>query len=182
MLLLLAALGAAAVTGLASDNQARVKVINAKKQEARGELDEVETGSRPALPGGRHDNPQRTRQSQLAEISGRDNAIETTDEERKLNKYIAAAVVSLSTAIVGLVYPLILPVTVGSAIYATMKIFKDGYKSLAYEHRFDVNVVGSLYFVCAFAMGFFLPAAFGLVAYYLSQKWFLSRKTAHNRA
>lgn len=170
MLLLLAALGAAAVTGLASNNQARVKEINGKKQDARDELDEVETGSRPALSGGRHDNPQRTRQSQLTEVSGRDNAIEITEEERNLNKYIAAAVVSLGTAIVGLVYPLILPVTVGSAIYATMKIFKDGYKALAHERKFDVNVIGSLYFICAFAMGFFLPAAFGLVAYYLSQK------------
>ncbi len=171
MLFLLAALGAAAVTGLASNNNhRRVQVIDSAMRKPPEEPVDVRTESTPALPAAVHDHPQRSRQSQLAEIRGGHSAREITDDERKLNRYIAAAAVSMGAAIVGLVYPAILPVTVVSAIYGTMKIFKDGFKAVVHERKLTMNVMGSLYFICAFAKGFFLPASFGLLAYYLSQK------------
>ncbi|MGH3669539.1 MAG: heavy metal translocating P-type ATPase [Pseudonocardiaceae bacterium] len=169
-LLLLAALGAAAVTGWARDNHGRVKVIDAETQETREELDEVETEPIPAVRGDLNGHSLGSRQSQLAEFSRGDDSTVPTDDERKLNKYIAASAISLGTAIVGLAYPLILPLTIATAIYSTTKIFKDGYDALVHEHKLSVNVIGSAYFICAFANGYFVPATFGLLAYYLSAK------------
>jgi heavy metal translocating P-type ATPase len=110
-----------------------------------------------------------THEGQLAEIN-RGGAIEIADDERKLNRYIAAAAVSMGMAIVGFLYPPLFPLTVASAVYAGMRIFKNGYKALVYEHRIRLDVVGSLYLVCAFIGGFYFPASFGLFAYYLSEK------------
>ncbi|MGH3885169.1 MAG: HAD-IC family P-type ATPase, partial [Pseudonocardiaceae bacterium] len=112
----------------------------------------------------------RKRQAQLAEISGGGGAMVIADDERKLNRYIAAAAVSMGTAIVGFVYPPFFPLTVASAIYAGMRIFKNGYNALVHERKLRLDVIGSLYLVCAFVGGFFFPASFGLFAYYLSEK------------
>lgn len=167
MLLLLAVFGAAAV---AYDNKPRKKVVTAEQQPSEEKLNKVATELKPAVRADFNGNSRRSRQSQLAEISGGGHDRVITDEERKLNRYIAASVVSMGSAIVGLVYPPMLALTVVSAVYGTMKIFKDGYEGIAHKRKIDINVVGSLYFVCAFAKGFFFPASFGLVAYYLSQK------------
>lgn len=115
----------------------------------------------------------RTRQAQLAEIGSSGGAIVIADDERKLNRYIAAAAVSMGTAIVGFAYPPLFPLTVISAICAGMRIFKNGYNALFHERKIRLDVVGSLYLVCAFAGGFFFPASFGLFAYYLSEKLIL---------
>lgn len=113
----------------------------------------------------------RTRQAQLAEIRGSgDGAMVIADDERDLNRYIGAAAVSMGTAIVSIAYPPLFYLTVTSAIYAGMRIFKNGYNSLAHERRLSLDVIGSLYLVCAFIGGFFFPASFGLFAYYLSEK------------
>lgn len=174
MLLLLTALGAAAVTRWACGNQDRVVVIDAERQEDRKELDEVKTESRPrprpTLLKDLRDDSQHPRNSQLAKIDDDDDAPAISDDERRLNRYIAAAAVSTGTAIVAFAYPMVLPVTIATAIYSTMKIFRDGYNSLVHERKLTVNVIGSAYFICAFANGFFLPASFGLLAYYLSAK------------
>jgi heavy metal translocating P-type ATPase len=110
-----------------------------------------------------------TYEGQLAKIdSGR--AIEIADDERKLNQYIAAAAVSMGMAIVGSLYPPLFPLTVASAVYAGMRIFKSGYKALVHEGKLRLDVVGSLYLTGAFIGGFYFPASFGLCAYYLSEK------------
>ncbi len=111
----------------------------------------------------------RTRQAQLAEISG-GGAMVSADDERKLNRYITAAAVSMGTAIVSFAYPPLFPLTVASAIYAGMRIFKNGYNALVRERKLRLDVIGSLYLVCAFVGGFFLAGSFGLLAYYLSEK------------
>lgn len=113
--------------------------------------------------------PGRTRQSQLAEITSR-GGIVITDDERKLNRSITAALISMVTAIVGFAYPPLLPLTLTTAIYAGLRIFKNGYQALVHEHRVRLDVIGSLYLVCAYIGGFFFPASFGLFAYYLSEK------------
>jgi len=113
--------------------------------------------------------PGRTRQSQLAEITSR-GGIVITDDERKLNRSITAALISMVTAIVGFAYPPLLPLTLTTAIYAGVRIFKNGYHALVHEHRVRLDVIGSLYLVCAYIGGFFFPASFGLFAYYLSEK------------
>ena len=110
-----------------------------------------------------------THKGQLAETStgGR---TEIADDERQLNRYIAAAAVSTGMAIVGFLCPPLFPLTVASAVYAGMRIFKNGYKALVREQKLRLDVVGSLYLVCAFIGGFYFPASFGLFAYYLSEK------------
>ena len=110
-----------------------------------------------------------THEGQLAEINS-GGAIEIADDERKLNRYIAAAAVSMGMAIVGFLYPPLFPLTVASAVCAGMRIFKNGYKALVRERELRLDVVGSLYLVCAFIGGFYFPASFGLFAYYLSEK------------
>lgn len=115
----------------------------------------------------------RTRRAQLAEINSGGGAMMIADDERKLNRYIAAAVISMCTAIVGLAYPSLFPLTVASAIYAGGRIFKNGYRALVHERKLRLDVIGSLYLACAFVGGFFLPASFGLFAYYLSEKLIL---------
>ncbi|MGH3853905.1 MAG: heavy metal translocating P-type ATPase [Pseudonocardiaceae bacterium] len=185
MLLLLAAVGATAMMRWGSSNRGRVKVIYTEAQEAREEVDEVGAELRPTLLGGlanrsersmveRIDPPDRSRQSQQSGISGGvDSSMVISRDERKLNRSIAAAAISMGTAVVGLAYPILFPVTVASAIYGTMRIFKDGYYSLVHERKFSMDVMGSVYFVCAFADGFFLAGSFGLLAYYLSEKLIL---------
>jgi cation transport ATPase len=98
----------------------------------------------------------RTRQAQLAEIrSGDDGAMVIADDERNLNRYIGAAAVCMGTAIVSFAYPPLFFLTVASAIYAGMRIFKNGYNSLVHERRISLDIIGSLYLVCAFVGGFF---------------------------
>ncbi|MGQ0777311.1 MAG: heavy metal translocating P-type ATPase [Pseudonocardiales bacterium] len=123
----------------------------------------------------------RTRQAQLAEISG-GGAMVITDDERKLNRYIAAAAVGMGTAIVSFAYPPLFPLTVASAIYAGMRIFKNGYNALVHERKLRLDVVGSLYLVCAFSGGFFLAGSFGLFAYYLSEKLVLVTQDRSQRS
>ena len=110
-----------------------------------------------------------THEGQLAEI-GSGGTIEIANGERKLNRYIAAAAVSMGMAIVGFLYPPLFPLTIASAVYAGMRIFKNGYKALVHERKLRLDMVGSLYLACAFIGGFYLPASFGLFAYYLSEK------------
>jgi len=113
----------------------------------------------------------RTRQAQLVEISsGGGGVMVIAGDERKLNRYIAAAAVGMGTAIAAFAYPPLFPLTVASATYAGMRIFKNGYNALVHERRLRLDVIGSLYLVCAFAGGFFLAGSFGLFAYYLSEK------------
>jgi Cu2+-exporting ATPase len=110
-----------------------------------------------------------THEGQLAEISS-GGAIEIANDELKLNRYIAAAAVSMGVAIAGFLYPPLFPLTVASTVYAGMRIFKNGYKALVHEHKLRLDAVGSLYLGCAIFGGFYFPASFGLFAYYLSEK------------
>jgi cation transport ATPase len=64
--------------------------------------------------------------------------------------------VSMGTAIVSFTYPPIFPLTVVSAIYAGMRIFKNGYNALVNERKLRMDVIGSLYLVCAFVGSFFI--------------------------
>ena len=111
-----------------------------------------------------------TRAEQMAQLSSGENGLEVSEDERKLNRYIGAAVLAMGTAIVGFVFPPILIVTLGTAVYATMRIFKNGYNAIVHEHRLRMDVMGSLYFIGAFGGGFFIAGSFGLIAFYLSEK------------
>ena len=112
----------------------------------------------------------RTRQEHLAYLNRNNDPIVISEDERQLNRYIGAAAVCLGSALGGLVFPPLIVLTVGTAIYSTMRIFKNGFRALFYEHRLRMDVMGSLYFVGTFAGGFFLAGSFGLIAYYMSEK------------
>jgi heavy metal translocating P-type ATPase len=112
----------------------------------------------------------RTRSEQLAEIVTSDETLVITDYERQLNRYIAAAVATMGTAIVGVYYPPVLIVTLGTALYSTTLIFRNGYNAIVHERKLRMDVMGSLYFIGTYAGGFFIPGAFGLIAYYMSEK------------
>jgi Cu2+-exporting ATPase len=112
----------------------------------------------------------RSRSEQLKDIVGSEETLVITDYEKQLNRYIAAAVATMGTALIGLAYPPILIVTIGTALYSTTLIFRNGYNAIFKEHRLRLDVLGSLYFIGAYAGGFFVPGSFGLIAYYLSEK------------
>lgn len=61
----------------------------------------------------------------------------------------------MGMAIVGFAYLPLFPLTVASAIYAGIRIFKNGYNTLVHERKLRLDVIGSLYLVCAFIGGFF---------------------------
>lgn len=124
----------------------------------------------------------RTRRDQLAEISGGHDLVEITEDERQLNRYIGAALVSMGSAVFSIVYPPALIVVVGTAIYSTMRIFRNGYYAIVHERKLRMDVMGSLYFVGAFAGGFFVAGSFGLVAYYLSEKLVLITQDRSQRS
>lgn len=121
-----------------------------------------------------------TRRAQLDEIvaasvmpstnSGVEETLVISDYERHLNRYLAAATVTLGTAIVGLLYKPILIITLGTALYSTTLIFRNGYNAIVKERRLRMDVMGSLYFIGAYAGGYFMAGSFGLVAFYLSEK------------
>ena len=119
-------------------------------------VDEVEPSSDDA-PG-----------EQLAVATDQELAI--NDHERQLNRHIWAAAVSLTSAIASIFYPPLLLVTLGAAIYATRLIFRNGYNALFHERKLRMDVAGSLYFIGAYAGGFFIVGSAGLIAYYMGEK------------
>lgn len=77
---------------------------------------------------------------------------------------------TLATSIVGAFYLPVLIVTLVTAIYSTTLIFCNGYEAIVVERRLRMDVMGSLYFIGAYAGGFFMAGSFGLFAFYLSEK------------
>lgn len=93
-----------------------------------------------------------------------------TDQERKLNRRIIAAGMSMTTAIVGIIYPPILVVTLGTALYSTIPIIREAYKSIVHDHKLRMSVLGSAFLVGEYAGGFFIVGGFGLFVYSLCEK------------
>ena len=111
-----------------------------------------------------------TRRAQLDEIVAAEETLVISDYERQLNRYLTAAVATLGTAIIGTVFRPILIITLGTALYSTTLIFRNGYNAIFKERRLRMDVMGSLYFIGAYAGGYFMAGSFGLVAFYLSEK------------
>lgn len=111
-----------------------------------------------------------TRSEALKEIVAAEETLDISDYERQLNRYLAAAGVTLGTAIIGTFYPPVLIVTLATALYSTTLIFRNGYEAIVIERRLRMDVMGSLYFIGAYAGGFFFAGSFGLFAFYLSEK------------
>ncbi|MFZ4657765.1 MAG: heavy metal translocating P-type ATPase [Caldilineaceae bacterium] len=111
-----------------------------------------------------------TRRAQLDEIVAAEETLVISDYERQLNRYLTAAVATLGTAIIGAFFRPILVVTLGTALYSTTLIFRNGYNAIFKERRLRMDVMGSLYFIGAYAGGYFMAGSFGLVAFYLSEK------------
>ncbi len=111
-----------------------------------------------------------TRSAALAEIVSAEETLEISEYERQLNRYLAAAGATLATSIFGAFYPPVLIVTLVTAIYSTTLIFRNGYEAIVVERRLRMDVMGSLYFIGAYAGGFFMAGSFGLFAFYLSEK------------
>ena len=111
-----------------------------------------------------------TRSAALKEIVSAEETLDIGDYERQLNRYLAAAGATLGTAIIGAFYPPVLIITLGAALYSTTLIFRNGYEAIVIERRLRMDVMGSLYFIGAYAGGFFMAGSFGLFAFYLSEK------------
>jgi heavy metal translocating P-type ATPase len=111
-----------------------------------------------------------TRNAALKEIVSVEETLDISDYERQLNRYLAAAGATLGTAIIGAFYPPVLIVTLATALYSTTLIFRNGYEAIVIERRLRMDVMGSLYFIGAYAGGFFMAGSFGLFAFYLSEK------------
>src|SRR5882672_9553391 len=107
----------------------------------RVEADEQET-KRPlailATPATRRDQDEQPRLEEVVPLVGRTRRQHlahlgtcpiqiVTDDERRLNRRIIAAGVSFVTAVAGIVYPPILVVTLGTALYSTIPIFREAY-------------------------------------------------------
>ncbi len=111
-----------------------------------------------------------TRSEALKEIVSAEETLDISDYERQLNRYLAAAGATLGTAIIGAFYPPVLIITLATALYSTTLIFRNGYEAIVIERRLRMDVMGSLYFIGAYAGGFFMAGSFGLFAFYLSEK------------
>ncbi len=116
------------------------------------------------------------------ELASADADPATGAYERQLNRCIAAAAVSITAAVGAIVYPPLVIVTLGTALYSTGVIFRNGYQAIVRERRLRMDVMGSLYFIGLFCGGYLIPGAFSLVAYYIGEKLVLvtqdrSRKT-----
>ncbi|MBP7961868.1 MAG: heavy metal translocating P-type ATPase [Caldilineaceae bacterium] len=111
-----------------------------------------------------------TRSVALKDIVSAKETLDIGDYERQLNRYLAAAGATLGTAIVGAFYPPVLVVTLGAALYSTTLIFRNGYEAIVVERKLRMDVMGSLYFIGAYAGGYFMAGSFGLFAFYLSEK------------
>jgi Cu2+-exporting ATPase len=110
----------------------------------------------------------RTRRDQLAEITTGE-VVAITDDERWLNRHIGIALVGMGTAAVGIVYPAVLVVTFGAALFCVSRLFRRAYNSLSHG-KLDLAVLGSFWVIGAFAGGFFLAGTFGMVVWFLSEK------------
>lgn len=110
----------------------------------------------------------RTRRDQLAEIATGE-VVAITDDERWLNRHIGVALMGMGTAAVGLVYPAVLVVTIGAAVFCVSRLFRRAYNSL-HEGKLDLAVLGSLWVVGAFAGGYLVAGTFGMVVWFLSEK------------
>ena len=111
----------------------------------------------------------RPRGDQLAHVSPGELLV--GEDERSLNRHIGAAVVCMASTIGGIfVFTPLLVVALGAAAYSCVRIFKNGYNSIVHERKLRMDVMGSLYFIGAFAGGYFIAGAFGLLAFYMSEK------------
>lgn len=95
-----------------------------------------------------------TRNAALKEIVSVEETLDISDYERQLNRYLAAAGATLGTAIIGAFYPPVLIVTLATALYSTTLIFRNGYEAIVIERRLRMDVIGSLYFIGAYAVAF----------------------------
>ena len=113
----------------------------------------------------------RERSTHLAEMVASEEKLEISEYEKQLNRYIAAAVTTMGLAAAAhLVNPLLIIPAIGTALYSTTLIFRNGYDAIVKEKKLRMDVMGSLYFICTWAGGYFLAGGIGLVAFYLSEK------------
>ena len=113
----------------------------------------------------------RERSTHLAEMVASEEKLEISEYEKQLNRYIAAAVTTMGLAAAAhLVNPLLIIPAIGTALYSTTLIFRNGYDALVKEKKLRMDVMGSLYFLCTWAGGYFLAGGIGLVAFYASEK------------
>ena len=97
----------------------------------------------------------RSRREHLAQLGACPVQI-VTPEERKLNRRIISAGVSTVSAIAGIAYPPILVISLGTALYSTVPIFREAYDAIVHEHKLRMSALGSAFIVGEYAGGFFI--------------------------
>lgn len=101
-------------------------------------------------------------------------AIEISDKEKQLNRYLAASVTTLGlTGAAYVISPLLFIPAVGTALYSTMLILQHTYNALFIKKRLRSSVLGSLTLIGAWAGGYFVAGSITLITYYFSQKLIL---------
>lgn len=170
----------------------RAQSLGARIQRVKGRLEELWRKIRPAAPrvypreagrtkallSGIDERYQKLIADKVDPLFGRyRNELASSDGEpaigayeRKLNRCIAAAAISITAAIGAMLYPPLVIVTLATALYSTSVIFRNGYRAIVRERKLRMDVMGSLYFIGVFAGGYFIPGAFSLLAYYIGEK------------
>jgi len=115
-----------------------------------------------------------TRRQQLQIMSPTSDAGETSEAEKKLNRYLALASSALGLATAGaLFYPPLSLLSLIPSLYVTGPVWRDAYHALTKEHRVRVAVLDTVIFVLAVGTGNYVALALGGCLYYVSRKLLL---------
>ncbi|MCV6636496.1 heavy metal translocating P-type ATPase [Candidatus Albibeggiatoa sp. nov. NOAA] len=78
----------------------------------------------------------------------------------KVNRNFAIASTTFGLAVGGIFYPALKVASIAGLFFLTIPIWKQGYRALYRQHRFNIDVVNSLALPLAVVTGFTLPVAF----------------------
>ena len=107
---------------------------------------------------------------QVTGIAGLDESVTLSDRERQLNRYVGAAAITIGTAVISVVYPPTLLATVGTALYSTQRVYRRAYTAVVRDRKMRIEVLGAIYFTCAYAGGFFVAGSLGVAGFFISEK------------
>lgn len=91
--------------------------------------------------------------------------------ERSLNRYLGVAVATLVLASAGsLLFPPLLLVAAAGALFMSMPVYQEAYRTLTKNHKVNVAVLVAVNVTGTWLYGYYVASAMGLFLYHLGQK------------
>nr|AAY00037.1 ORF2 [uncultured bacterial symbiont of Discodermia dissoluta] len=113
----------------------------------------------------------RKRSQQLDALASHAEGGTISQHEQSLNRKIACITASLAAIAIGVsLYPPSLIISVPASLLLTIPVYKKAFDVIKNEHRVNFHVLSAINITGIWIGGFFIPAALGMVLYFLAEK------------